>query len=152
MDDSHLHGPTVLAPIIGLASVETRVDHGEPVGLGTWLQERCRQGFDLPEAEHLCQRIYYRFEGIPMALRAQLSRATLAALFAELARLGWIRTARGNEQFAVDPEHWRKLLTPDYRRVGPVYDEVLGEAAFGRLQPRPGQVEAHAQALVERTT
>jgi hypothetical protein len=150
MDESHWHTPTAPAPIIGQASVKTRVDHGEPGGLGTWLQERCRQGFELPEAEHLCQRIYYRFEGIPMALRAQLSRATLAALFAELARLGWIRTVAGMEQFAVDPEHWQNLLTPDYRRVGPIYDEARGEAAFGRLQPRPGQ--AHAQALVKRTT
>ena len=81
----------------------------------------------------------YRFDGIPMALRAQLSRATLAALFAELARLGWIRAVCGIDQFALDPEHWRNLLTPDYRRVGPVYDVMLGEAAFGRLQPHPGQ-------------
>jgi hypothetical protein len=109
---------------------------GRSLWLGAWLQDRCRQGFDLPEAEHLCRRIYYRFDGISMALRAQLSRATLAALFAELARLGWIRTAGGIEQIARDPEHWRILLTPDYRRLGPVYDEVLGEAAFERLRPR----------------
>jgi hypothetical protein len=25
---------------------------------------------------------------------------------------------------------------PDYRRVGPVYDQALREAAFGRLRPR----------------
>src|ERR1700690_4061308 len=75
-----------------------------------------------------------------MALRAQLSRDTLAALFAELVRQGWIRTAGGIEQFARDTQHWRNLLTPDYRRIGPVYDVVLGEAAFGRLLPhsRPG--------------
>ena len=139
MDESHRHGPTALASIIGQASMETRVDHGKPGGLGAWLQERCRQGFDLPEAEHLCRRIYYRFDGIPMALRAQLSRASLAALFAELARLGWIHAARGIEQFALEPEHWRNLLTPDYRRVGPLYDQVLGEAAFGRLQPHQSQ-------------
>jgi hypothetical protein len=95
MDEFHLHGPTALASIIGQASMETRVGHGAPGGLGAWLQERCRQGFDLPEAEHVCRRIYYQFDGIPMALRAQLSRATLAALFAELARLGWIHAARG---------------------------------------------------------
>jgi hypothetical protein len=138
MDEFHLHGPTALASNIGQASMKTRVDHGKPSGLGAWLQDRCRQGFDLPEAEHLCRRIYYKFDGIPMALRAQLSRDTLAALFAELARLGWIRTV-GIEQIARDPEHWRNLLTPDYRRVGPVYDVMLGEAAFGRLQPHPGQ-------------
>ncbi|HSY96213.1 MAG TPA: hypothetical protein VK793_11380 [Steroidobacteraceae bacterium] len=115
--------------------MESRINHGQPGGLGAWLQEGCRQGFDLPEAEHLCRRIFYQFDGIPMALRAQLSRATLAALFAELARLGWIR-AVGFEQIAYDPEHWRNLLTPDYRRVGPVYDQALGEAAFERLRPR----------------
>jgi hypothetical protein len=136
MDESHLisptvHGntadlPTALVSIIGLAGIKTRVDHGDPGWLGAWLQDRCR-------------RIYYRFDGIPMALRAQLSRATLAALFAELARLGWIPTA-GIEQIARDPEHWRNLLTPDCRRVGPVYDQALREAAFGRLRPRFVQV------------
>ena len=127
--------PTALASIIGLAGAETRVDHGDPGWLGAWLQDRCRRGFDLPEVEHRCRRIYYRFDGIPMALLAQLSRATLAALFAELARLGWIPTV-GIEQVARDPEHWRNLLTPDYRRVGPVYDQALWEAALGRLRPR----------------
>ena len=117
-----------------------RSDHGTgSLRLGNWLQDRCRQGFDLPEAEHLCRRIFYKFDDIPMALRAQLSRDTLAALFAELARLGWIRTGGGIEQFAWDPQHWRNLLTPDYRRIGPIYDVVLGEAAFGRLLPHPGQ-------------
>jgi hypothetical protein len=43
--------PTALASVIGLASMETRVDQGEPGWLGAWLQDRCRQGFDLPEAE-----------------------------------------------------------------------------------------------------
>jgi hypothetical protein len=102
MDESQLNSPTVhgntadlpmaLASLIGLAGMETRVDHGEPGWLGAWLQDRCPQGFDLPEAEQLCRRINHRFDGIPMALRAHLSPATLAALFAELARLGWIRT------------------------------------------------------------
>ena len=83
MDESHLNAPTVhgntadlptaLVSIIGLASIDTRVDYGEPGGLGAWLQDGCRQSFDLPEAEHLCRRIYSRFDGIPMALRAQLA-------------------------------------------------------------------------------
>jgi hypothetical protein len=83
MDESHLNAPTVhgntadlpaaSASIIGLARMATRVDHGEPGRLGAWLQDRCGQGFDLPEAEHLCRRLYYRFDGIPMALRAQLA-------------------------------------------------------------------------------
>jgi hypothetical protein len=149
MGESHLIAPTVhgntadlpmaLASNIGQPSMETRVDHGKPGGLGAWLQARCRQGFDLPEVEHLCRRIYYQFDGIPMALRAQLSRATLAALFAELARLGWVRTV-GIVQIARDPEHWLNLLTPDYLRVGPVYDQALWEAALGRLRPRFVQV------------
>src|ERR1700685_4564468 len=38
-----------------------RSDHGaRSLSLGVWLQDRCRQGFDLPEAEHLCRRIYYK--------------------------------------------------------------------------------------------
>jgi len=126
--------PTARASIMELAGMETRIGHGDPGWLGAWLQDRSRRGFDLPEVEHLC-RISYRFDGIPMALRAQLSRATLAALFAELARLGWIPTV-GIEQIARDPEHWRNLLTPDHRRVGPVYDQALGEAAFERPRPR----------------
>jgi hypothetical protein len=151
MDESYLiaprmHGntadlPTALASIIGPAGVETRVDHRDPGWLGAWLQDRCRRGLDLPEVERLCRRIYYRIDGIPMALPAQLSRATLAALFNELARLGWIPTV-GIEQIARDPEHWRNLLTPDCRRVGPVYNQALREAAFafGRLRPRFVQV------------
>jgi hypothetical protein len=119
--------------------MEPRIIHEQPAWLGAWLQDRCRQGFDLPEAEQLCRRIYYSFDGIPVALRAQLSRAILSAVFAELARLGWIRSVGRIEQIARDPEHWRNLLTADYRRVGPVYDVLLGEAAFGRLQPHPGQ-------------
>jgi hypothetical protein len=120
-------------------SEHSHSDHGlASLSLGAWLQDHCRLRFDLPEAEHLCRRIYYRFDGIPMALRAQLSRATLAAAFAELARLGWIRL-RAVDQFALDPEHWRKLLAPDNRRVKPAYDVILGEAAFDRLQPHPGQ-------------
>jgi hypothetical protein len=116
-----------------------RSDHGGASrSLGAWLQDHCRQGFDLPEAEHLCRRIYYRFDGIPMALRAQLSRATLEAVFAELARLGWIRL-RAVDQLALDPEHWRILLAPDNWRVEPAYDVILGEAAFDRLQPHSGQ-------------
>jgi hypothetical protein len=143
MDESHLNAPavhantadlpTALTSIIGLARMETRVDQGEPGWLGAWLQNRCQQGFDLPEAGHPCGPIYYRLPGIPMALR--LSRATLTALFAERARLGWIRAVCGIDQFALDPERWRNLLTPDYRRVGPIYDVMLGEAAFGRLHP-----------------
>jgi hypothetical protein len=38
MDEFHLHGPTALASIIGQASMETRVGHGAPGGLGAWLQ------------------------------------------------------------------------------------------------------------------
>jgi hypothetical protein len=130
--------------------MEPRTIHEQPGWLGAWLQDRCRQGFDLPEVEHLCRRIYYKFDGIPMAWRAQLSRATLATLFAKLARLGWIRTV-GIEQIARDPEHWRNLLTPDYRRIGPVNDQALGEAALGRLAAlRPSVVRA--RVLVVYTT
>jgi hypothetical protein len=137
------HGRGISGDLVG-GDVEQRehirIDHGaRSLSLGVWLQDRCREGFDLPEAEHLCRRIYYKFDGIPMALRAQLCRDTLAALFTELVRLGWIRTAGGIEQVARDPQHWRNLLTPDYSRIGPVYDVVLGEAAFGRLLPHPGQ-------------
>jgi hypothetical protein len=61
MDESTQNAPTVhgntadlpaaLASIIGMAGMETRIDHGEPGRLGAWLQDRCREGFDLPEAE-----------------------------------------------------------------------------------------------------
>jgi len=37
MDEFHLLGPTALASNIGQASMETRVDHGKPGGLGAWL-------------------------------------------------------------------------------------------------------------------
>src|SRR5450432_4607288 len=43
--------PTALASIIGLAGMETRVDHGDLSWLGAWLPDRCRQDFDLPEAD-----------------------------------------------------------------------------------------------------
>lgn len=107
--------------------------------LGTWLQERYQRGFDMPEAEHLCLRIYYKFDGIPMALRSQLSRVTLATTFAELGRRGWIRSVdngAGNDVLTV--EYWQNLLTPNYRRAGPQYDDALGEAAFQRLQSGAG--------------
>src|ERR1700730_13950511 len=50
--------------------------------------------------------------------------------------MGSRRNAMSAYVIARDPEHWRNLLTPDYRRVGPVYDQALREAAFGRLRPR----------------
>ncbi len=59
--------------------MEPRIDHGRPGWLGAWLQDRCHQGLGVPEAECLCLRMYYRFDGIPMALRPQLSRVTLPA-------------------------------------------------------------------------
>jgi hypothetical protein len=115
--------------------MEPRIDHGRPGWLGTWLQDRCHQGLGVPEAECLCLRMYYRFDGIPMALRPQLSRVTLASTFAELARRGWIRTANGAAgDDLLTPQYWQQLLTPNYHRSGPIYDYALGEAAFHRLQ------------------
>jgi hypothetical protein len=83
--------------------------------------------------------MYYRFDGIPMALRQQLSRVTLAATFAELARLGWVRTADSDVGDDLQTsQYWQHLLTPDYHRSGPTYDYALGEAVFYRLQPGLG--------------
>jgi hypothetical protein len=80
--------------------------------------------------------MYYKFDGIPMTLRYQLSRVTLASTFAELARQGWVRTADGaaNDE-VLTPQYWQHLLTPNYYRTTPIYDSALGEAAFQRLQP-----------------
>jgi hypothetical protein len=115
--------------------MEPRIDHGPPGWLGPWLQDRCHQGFDLPEAECLCLRMYYRFDGVPMALRHQLSRVPLASTFAELARRGWIRTANGAAgDDLLTPQYWQRLLTPSFHRSGPIYDYTLGEAVFRRLQ------------------
>ena len=116
--------------------MEPLINHGQPCWLGAWLQERCHQGFEIPEAECLCLRMYYRFDGIPMALRHQLSRVTLACTFAELARRGWVRAtdgAAGDE--LLTPQYWQHLLTPNYRHSAPIYDYALGEAVFHRLQP-----------------
>jgi len=46
--------------------MEPHINHGQPGWLGSWLQERGLQGFEVPEAECLCLRMYYRFDGIPM--------------------------------------------------------------------------------------
>jgi hypothetical protein len=119
--------------------MEPRINDGQPGWLGAWLQDRCPQGFGVPEAECLCLRMYYRFDGIPMALRRQLSRVTLAGTFAELARRGWIRTTDGaTSDDLLTPQYWQHLLTPNYRGSGPIYDYALGEAAFQRLQPSLG--------------
>ena len=116
--------------------MEPHSKHGQPGWLGAWLQERCHQGFEVPEAECLCLRMYYKFDGIPMPLRHQLSRVTLASTFAELARRGWVRTTDGAVSDALlTPQYWQHLLTPNYRRSGPNYDYALGEAVFHRLQP-----------------
>ena len=116
-----------------------RSNHGRPHGLETWLQDRCHRGLGVAEAEYLCLRMYYRFDGIPMALRDQLSRVTLASTFAELARRGWVRTADGaGGDEVLTPQHWQRLLTPNYRRSGPIHDWALGEAVFQRLEPGLG--------------
>ena len=119
--------------------MEPRINHGQPGWLGAWLQDRCHQGLEVPEAERLCMRMYYRFDGIPMVLRYQLSRVTLASTFAELAGRGWVRTAHGAAgDDLLTPQYWQHLLTPNYRRSGPIYDYALGEAVFHRLQPGLG--------------
>ena len=116
--------------------MEPHINHGQPGWLGAWLQERCHQGFEVPEAECLCLRIYYKFDGIPMALRHQLSRVTLASTFAELARRGWVRATDGAAgDDLLTPQYWQQLLTPNYRCIEPIYDYALGESVFRRLQP-----------------
>jgi hypothetical protein len=105
-----------------------------PAWLGTWLQRRYREGFSYHDAEQLCLRMYYKFDGIPPTLRHQLSRLTLAATFAELARSGWIRMSGGTSgQAAMSREHWLNLLTPNYRSSEPVINTARGEAVFQRL-------------------
>jgi hypothetical protein len=79
-------------------------------------------------------RMYYNFDGIPLTLRHQLSRLTLAATFAELVRRGWIRisdSAGGGA--AMNREHWLNLLTPNYRSSEPTINAARGEAVFQRL-------------------
>jgi hypothetical protein len=56
--------------------MEPRINHG-PGWLGAWLKDRCHQGLEVPEAECLCMQMYYRFDGIPMTLRHQLSQVEL---------------------------------------------------------------------------
>ena len=119
--------------------MESHINQWQHGWLGTWLQDHCRQGLGVPEAECLCLRMYYKFDGIPMALRHQLSRITLASTFAELARRGWVRTAHGAAgDELLTPQYWEQLLTPNYRRSGPIYDCALGEAVFHRLAPGLG--------------
>jgi len=119
--------------------MEPHMNHGQPGWLGAWLQDRCHQGLGVPEAECLCLRMYYKFDGIPMALRHQLSRGTLASTFAELARLGWIRTTKSTAaEDLLTPKHWQRLLTPNYQLGGPIYDHALGETVFHRLRLGPG--------------
>ena len=59
--------------------MEPRINHGQPGWLGAWLQDRCPQGLGVPEAECLCLRMYYKFDGIPMTLRHRLSGSPLPA-------------------------------------------------------------------------
>jgi hypothetical protein len=115
--------------------MEPRINHEQPGWLGGWLLDRYHQGLGVPEAECLCLRMYYKFDGIPMALRHHLSRVTLASTFAELARRGWVRTANGAaSDDLLTPQYWQRLLTPNYQRSGPIYDNALGETVFHRLQ------------------
>ena len=119
--------------------MESHINNGQVGWLGAWLQNRCQQGLGVPEAECLCLRMYYKFDGIPMALRHQLSRVTLASTFAELARLGWVRTVNGAAgDDLLTPQYWQRLLTPNYHRGEPIYDQALGESVFRRLQPGLG--------------
>ena len=119
--------------------MEPHMNQGQHGWLGTWLQDHWHQGLGVPEAECLCLRMYYNFDGIPMALRHQLSRITLASTFAELARRGWVRTAHGAAgDDLLTPQYWEQLMTPNYRRSRPIYDCALGEAVFHRLAPGLG--------------
>ena len=119
--------------------MEPHINHGPPSGLGTRLQGHGQRGLGVPEAECLSRRMFYSFDGIPMALRHQLSRITLTSTFAELAHRCWVRIAHvaaGND--LLTPQYWQQLLTPNYRRSGPIHDCALGEAVFHRLEPGLG--------------
>jgi hypothetical protein len=112
--------------------MEPRINHGQPGWLGAWLQDRCHQGFDVPEAECLRLRMYYRFDGVPMALRHQLSRVPLASTSAELARRGWIRTANGAAgDDLLTPQYWADTKLPPQRA------DLRLHARGSRVSPAP---------------
>ncbi len=48
--------------------MEPHINHERPGWRGAWLQDRCHQGFEVPEAECLCLRTYYRIDGIQMLI------------------------------------------------------------------------------------
>jgi hypothetical protein len=50
-----------------------------------------------------------------------------------------IRSNHGGASLSLESLEALFALDPDYRRVGPAYDVMLGKAAFDRLQPHPGQ-------------
>ena len=136
--------------------MEPRINHEQPGWLGAWLQDRYRQGLDVPEAECLCRRMYYRFDGIPMALRHQLSRVTLASTFAELARRGWVRTACDAAcDDLLTPQYWRRLLTPHYHRrghsMGDQTRELIHRASNGPLMSRQKRTPARVMPHTSRT-
>jgi hypothetical protein len=104
-----------MSPSAERATADTPVKARDSGWIGVWLQENWPQGLSTREAEQLCVSIYYRFDGIPQTLRGQLSRWPLAKTFAELARMGWIRTGRAvGDDPVFSQEHWLILLTPKY--------------------------------------
>lgn len=150
MDESHLNAPTVhgntadlptaLSSIIGLASMETRVDHGEPGWLGAWLQHRCRQGFDLPEAEQPLPpdllQIRRHTHGVACAISKRRRETITMRAVGVLLGLSWLAGCGGGDSTTPSPP------ALSYNGSHP-FPAVVGEAIA--LTPRvSGPIDRYA--------
>ena len=92
--------------------------------LASYLTQRLPGGMTYPDATQLCLRLYCTADGVPEALRPQLSRLGLADSFAELASAGWIREASGQVS---ETGHWVEVIDSVLKKGAGVVDIPRGE-------------------------
>lgn len=115
--------------------------------LTSFLLKQRPSGLVYDDAAQLCLRLHCVIDGVPSELRSQTTLPALADVFAELARIGWVREqsspmssfygARLHE--VTDRGHWVEVIASIYKK-GDVVDVARGDAlaALVGFQKRVG--------------
>jgi hypothetical protein len=107
--------------------------------LETYILESLPDGLSYNEAAQLCLRLYCTVHGIPSDLHTQCSKDGLAAVFARLARRGFLTRPASfavlygaNFHEVTDKGHWIEVIASIFKKSEP-RDHKTGEAVVERL-------------------
>jgi len=116
--------------------------------LTSFLRQQLPGGLIYDDAAQLCLRLHCVTDGVPLALRPQTALPGLADVFAELARVGWIReqdspmrTFYGARLHEVkDRGHWVEIIASIYKKGADAVDISRGEELALRVGFRKERV------------